>query len=169
MTKSDLFRIIIKICGIYCFINALFNLIPSISYSGGFSSISLKINLFYLLINGLLAYLLIFQTEKIIRVFRLGKGFDSEQINMQNIKEEGLFKIALIFIGLLMISDNIAQFLDFCYLALKKQVSAIGLDGIDGAMYEQSLETHYWIINGLNILIGIIILTNHQRIAKLFL
>nr|WP_299345180.1 hypothetical protein [Allomuricauda sp.] len=168
MTKTDLFRVIIKIFGIYCFINAIFSLIPNFTYSGGFSSVSLSINTFYLLINGLIAYLLVFQTDRLIKLFRLGKGFDTEIIDTRNLKTDGLFKVALIFIGLLMITNNIAQFLDFCYLAFKKQISARGLGEIDGAMLQQQLDYHWWIINGLNIIFGIIILTNYKWIAKLF-
>nr|WP_299215183.1 hypothetical protein [uncultured Allomuricauda sp.] len=168
MGKTDLFRVVIKIFGIYCFIEALFRLIPNLSYSGGFFSFSLTVSIIYLAITGLIAFFLLFQTDRIIKLFRLEKGFDSETIDVGSLNEYGLFKIALIFLGLLMIVDNIAQFLNFCYLAFKKQVSGNGLDEIDGMMLDQQLDYNWWIISGLNVLIGLIILTNYKRIAKLF-
>ena len=167
MTKKDLFRIVIKILGIYCFINALFGLIPNFFYSVGVSSMNFLINIFYFVVNGLIACLLVFQTDRIIGLFRLEKGFDTESIDARNLKSDGLFKVSLIFIGFLLITNNLAQFLDFCYLAFKKQVSADGLDGIDGAMLQQNLDYHWWVINGLNILFGILILTNYKWIVKL--
>ncbi|MGB5821100.1 MAG: hypothetical protein WBG90_16565 [Saonia sp.] len=168
MTKTDLFRVIIKIFGVYCFIEALFRLIPNISLSNGFYSFSLMVSGIYLLITGLIAYLLLFQTDRLIKLFRLEKGFDSDKIDVKNLNSDGLFRFGLIIIGLLMIADNIAQFLNYCYLAFKKQVSSNGLGEIEGAMLDQHLDYNWWISSGLNALIGIIILTNYKRISKLF-
>ena len=168
MTKTDLFRAIIKTFGIYCFIEALFRLIPNISFSGGFYSFSLMVSLVYLLITGVIAFLLLFGTDRIIKLFRLDKGFDTNNIDSSNLNEEGLLKLGLILIGLLMVADNIAQFLNNCYLLFKKQISANGLDEIDGLMLDQQLDYNWWVISGLNVLIGFIILTNYKRISSLF-
>ncbi|MDF0707041.1 hypothetical protein [Flagellimonas okinawensis] len=97
------------------------------------------------------------------------KGFDSEHIETKDLNAKGLFNLGLIILGLLMIVDNIAQFLNFCYLAFKKQVSPYGLDEIDGAMLDQQLDYNWWIISGLNVLIGLIMLTNYKQISKLFI
>lgn len=169
MTKTDLFRVIIKVFGVYCLIEALFRLIPNISLSNGFYSFSLLVSTVYLLITGLIAYLLLFQTNRIIKLLRLEKGFDSENIDTGNLNDTGLFKFGIIIIGLLMVADNIAQFLNFCYLAFKKQVSANGLDKIDGSMFDQQLDYNWWIISGVNVLVGIVILVNYKRISNLFL
>ena len=168
MTKTDLFRVIIKIFGIYCFIDALFQMIPNLSYSGGFYSMSLKVSLIFLLVTGLIAYFLLFHTDRIIKFLQLDRGFDFDNIDIGNLKSDGLFKFALIFIGLLLVVDNVGQFLNFCYLAFKKQVSSTGLDEIDGFMLEQQLDYNWWIVSALNVVMGIIILTNYKRIAKLF-
>ena len=168
MTKTDLFRVIIKIFGIYCFIDALFQMIPNLSYSGGFYSMSLKVSLIFLLVTGLIAYFLLFHTDRIIKFLQLDRGFDFDNIGIGNLKSDGLFKFALIFIGLLLVVDNVGQFLNFCYLAFKKQVSSTGLDEIDGFMLEQQLDYNWWIVSALNVVMGIIILTNYKRIAKLF-
>lgn len=168
MTKTDLFRAIIKIFGIYCFIEALFRLIPNISLSGGFYSFSLMVSLVYLLITVVIAFVLLFGTDRIIKLFRLEKGFDTQNIDTKNLNEEGLLKLGLIFIGLLMIADNIAQFLNYCYLVFKKQISANGLGEIDGLMLDQQLDYNWWVVSGLNVLIGVIIVINYKRISQLF-
>ncbi|WP_127136375.1 hypothetical protein [Flagellimonas oceanensis] len=132
MTKTDLFRVIIKTFGIYCFIDALFQLIPNLSYSGGFFSFSLVVSLIYLLSTGLIAYLLLFQTDRLIKFFRLGKGFDTEHVETRGLNANGLFNLGLIMLGLLMIVDNIAQFLNFCYLAFKKKFPQTDLMELKG-------------------------------------
>jgi hypothetical protein len=98
MTKTDLFRAIIKTFGIYCFIEALFRLIPNISFSGGFYSFSLIVSLVYLLITGAIAFLLLFGTDRIIKLFRLDKGFDTNNIDSSNLNEERLLKLGLILL-----------------------------------------------------------------------
>tara|TARA_R100001132_G_C3260379_1_gene84664 strand:+ start:858 stop:1265 length:408 start_codon:yes stop_codon:yes gene_type:complete len=126
------------------------------------------VSLIYLVITGVIIYLLLFQTDGLIKLFRLEKGFDDDRIKTGNISEGGLLKIGLIIIGLFMITNNIAEFLNFCYLAFKKQVSSGGIDQMDGAMFEQQFDYNWWLIYGLNCLIGIIILTNYKRISNLF-
>ena len=169
MTTTDLFRFIIKAFGVYCFINGLFALLPNISYSDEFYSISLKVNLVYMIFTCLIAYILVFQTDRIIKVFRLNRGFDNDIIVTKDLDSQGLIKFAVILIGLLLIANNLAQFLDFCYLAFKNQVSANGLGEIEGAMFEQHIDYNWWVITGLNILIGFIMLTNYKPISKLLL
>lgn len=168
MTTTDFFRFTIKTFGLYCFIDALFTLIPNVSYSGGFSSFSLTINTVYLVIICGIAYILLFHTDGLIKLFRLERGFDEKDIDFKDFKSEGLFKFAIIIIGLLLITNNIGQFLEYCYLAFKKEVSATGLGESEGSLLHQSLDYGWWAVSGLNILIGFIMLTNYKRISKLF-
>lgn len=168
MTTKDFFRLIIKAFGTYCFINALFTLIPNLSYSGGFFTFHFAMNFVYFIVTGVIVYILLFQTDRTINLFRLTKGFDHEKIETKDLNANGLFKFAVILIGLLLITNNLAQFLDYCYLAFKKQVSAYGLGEIEGAMLDQHLDYNWWAISGLNILIGILMLLNYEWIAKLF-
>ncbi|WP_420602336.1 hypothetical protein [Flagellimonas sp.] len=169
MTKTDLFRVIIKIFGIYCFIDVLFQLLPSISFSGGFDAFSFTFNLIYMIVMGLIAFLLLFQTDRLVKLFRLEKGFDTPTIDAKHLSANGLFKLGLIVMGLLMIADNIAPFLNFCYLIFKEQVSADGLTGANNMALHQHLYFNRWVVCGLNVLVGIIILTNYKWISKLFL
>lgn len=168
MTTKDFFRFIIKTFGIYCFINGLFALLPNMSYSDGFFSFSLVVNLIYIVVLSLIAYLLIFQTDGIIKLFRLNKGFDNDKIETKDLNTEGLLKLGIIIVGLILIVNNLAQFLDFCYLAFKKQVSWNGLGENEGSLFGRSVDYGWWVITGMNIVIGFIMLTNYKRIAKWF-
>lgn len=126
------------------------------------------VSLVYLLITGAIAFLLLFGTDRIIKLFRLEQGFDTKNIDTSHLNGEGFLKLGLILIGLSMIADNIAQFLNYCYLLFKKQISANGLVEIDGLRFDQQLDYNWWVISGLNVLIGFIIVTNHKRISSLF-
>ncbi len=146
----------------------MFRLLPSISFSSGFDSFSFIFNLIYMIVMGLIALLFLSQTDRLIKLFRLKRGFDSQEISIKNLNEDRLFQFGIIIIGLLMIADNIAPFLNFCYLKFKEQVSAKGLDEISGAILSQYIDYNWWVTSGLNCLVGIIILTNNKRISKLF-
>lgn len=169
MTKTDLFRVVIKLFGIYSFINALFQLIPNVSYSRELYKFNLVTNTIFLIFSFLISYFLLFKTNNIVKILRLEKGFDNNNIELKNLSADVIFKFALIFTGILFIVNNLAQFIDFCYLAFKEQVSSNGLNEIDGAMLEQQLDYHWGLISGLNILIGFIFLTNYKWICKLFM
>lgn len=168
MTTTDFFRLIIKTFGVYCFIDGLFTLIPNMSYSGGFSSFTIAINTVYLIIISVITYILLFQTDGLIKLFKLEKGFDNENIDIKEFKSVGLFKFAIIIIGLVLITNNIGQFLEYCYLAFKKEISAGGLGESEGSLLSQSLDYGWWAVTGINILIGVLLLTNYKRIAILF-
>lgn len=169
MTKTDFFRLIIKGFGTYCFINALFTLIPNMSYSGSFFSMSVKFNSVYILIISFIAYLLISQTNRIIKLLKLDKGYDSDIIEIKNLNTTGLLKLALILVGFLLITNNLAQFLNYCYLALKNQISGNRLEHIEGVMLDQQIDYNWYIISGLNVLLGFIIVTNYKALAKLII
>ncbi|WP_425235405.1 hypothetical protein [Ulvibacterium sp.] len=115
MTKTDLFRVVIKTLGIYCFVNSLFQLIPNMSFLDGFYSFSLRVSLIYLVITLLIAYVLLFQTDRLIKLFRLEKGFDEDGIETGNLNENGLFKVGRfkkfeVTIGKPMITNGAVQY-----------------------------------------------------------
>ena len=169
MMKTDLFRVVIKIFGIYCFINFLFQLIPTYSVSWGFDSFNFFFSLIQFVTMGLITFLLLFKTDTLIKVFRIDKGFDNKVIVTKDVNAKGIFKFALIIIGLSMIVDNISQLLTFCYLAFKNQISVLGIAQTEDAVLNQYLDYNRWITSGLNVLIGIIILTNFKWISELFM
>ncbi|WP_299317873.1 hypothetical protein [uncultured Maribacter sp.] len=169
MTTTDLFRVIIKIFGIYCFTTLMYRLQPRMTVNFGFVFFDFIINVIYMVVMGLIVFLFLFKTDRLIKLFRLNKGFDSQIINIKNLNEVGLFKFGIIIIGLLMIVDNIAPFLNFCYLEFKKQVSTNGTDESSAINLGLFIDYNWWFTYGLNIFIGIIFLTANNRISKLLM
>jgi len=92
MTKKDLFRLIIKIFGLYFVISSLFSIIPfnieflttqiysnaPFDYANG---IWMIVNIAWII---LLFVLLIYKPDIILKWLKLDKGFDDDRIDFQN-------------------------------------------------------------------------------------
>ncbi|WP_437370607.1 hypothetical protein [Maribacter litoralis] len=120
MTITDLFRVVIKIIGIYSLSKTMNRLLPRFSVLDGANTFTLIFDVIYMSLLALIVFVFLFQTNRVIKFFRIDRGFDSKVINLKNLNEVGLFKIGILLIGLLLITDNSASFLTFCYLELKK-------------------------------------------------
>jgi len=169
MTKRDFFRIIIKIFGLYSLILALFYYIPS---NIGFMIyeitplilIGLCVVIFLLV---LIFAFLIRKTDKVIDILKLDTGFDSPRIELGNLSGLDIMKFALIVIGGFLMIDYLPEFLQYCYLAFKSKVSRNGINPVlDEFSYGNSVDYFQWVVSGLNLLLGYILLTNYSRIAK---
>jgi hypothetical protein len=168
MTKRDFFRIIIKLFGLYSLILTVFNYIPSnIGYvTLEFEPITL-LWIFGASAFVLLVYIfLILKTDKIIDLLKIDKGFDDERIEIGNFNSERIFKFALIIIGGFLIIDFLPNFLQYTYLAFKSQVSPKGLNYLEEIGFGKQSDYFNWTIATINIILGIILLTNYDKIAK---
>ena len=89
MLNKDFFRILIKLIGLYFFIQVIFSVLPSqISLLGFDTDLSQKIfSIIYflaiILVSILILYFLIRFPDKIINLFKLDKGFDNEMISIK--------------------------------------------------------------------------------------
>ncbi len=165
MTKKDFFDVFIKCFGIIIAINAVFNLVPNFSFSEGNFEVILLLNgaiVFFML---LLSWILIYKTRWLIKLFRLSKGFDSEEIVLGNLTGHSLLKNGIILSGLFLIVDNLPNFLNSCFLWFKKQVSAQDFD-VEIGLY---LDNNWWMISGISIFIGIIMVSNSKGITAWFI
>jgi len=170
MTKRDFFRMIIKLFGLYSLILSVFNYIPS-SFSSLIAT-NFKISFVFMFL-GVLAttifiyVLLILKTDTIIRVLKIDRGFDDDNIMIGNFNEVSIFKFAIILFGGFLTITYLPDFLYYCYFALKKAVAPEGLsDVIDYFPYSPKVDYFKWIISGTNIIIGYLFLTNYSRITN---
>ncbi|WP_340066583.1 hypothetical protein [Ascidiimonas aurantiaca] len=164
MTPMIFFRLVIKVFGLYAFINSFYTFIPNIPYI-----IDLGYHLSLLgipFLHFLIAYLFLFQTDRIIRILRLERGFENTTISIAKPDGNDILNVAVIVIGGLLLVNNIAQFIHYCYLAFKKEVSANGLDETSGYLLDEPLDHTWWFISGANTITGFILITNYSRIAK---
>ena len=166
MTNRDFFKILIKVVGLYFFIQVLFTFLPSqfgyLSFnkdsSGMFGTI-LYIAIIILFIVGLLYFLIRFP-EKIIDLFKLDQNFDQQKISINNFNQKNILTIALIIIGGFLIIENITTLLSGLYLVFRKSV-----DPMVPVIENSSINL---VIPTLNLFLGGILITFRKNISNYF-
>ncbi len=167
MTKRDFFRIIIKLFGLYSLILVVFNYIPA---NIGFMFRDFQwVALVWIL--GLTTFVasiyvfLILKVDRIIDLLKIDKGFDDDQIILGDFTTKKLVKFAILLIGGFLVVDYLPSFLHNSYIAFKEQVTDGRLNFAEGIQYKTSYFFREWILEGINILIGFLFITNYQRLA----
>ncbi len=159
MTKRDFFILLIKVFGLFSVVTSLFSVLP-----GNISLAMMDIDVFSMVwiviaivvVVGLFVAL-IFKADKVVRLLKLDKGFDDERIDLGNLKATDIVKTGTFIIGGLLILDNLPTFLSHSLFAFKGDI--IGLE-------YNSHDKFYWAVSGLNLIIGFLLLTNYEFIAK---
>lgn len=168
MTKRDFFRIIIRIFALYLLLLTIFNFIPTnvsyLSYELAIWPVLIILGSAVLMI--LLFVFLLRKSDNVIDVLKLDKGFDDERIELGNLGSLEIVKIALIFIGGFMILDYLPEFLHYCYLGFKKEISVTGLSPFEAPGLAEFWDYFRWFISGVNLLVGYLILSNLGRLAR---
>lgn len=160
MTKRDFFILLIKIFGLYSLIASLFSTLPGqLSFLvQSLDPISLSImTASIVVVMGLFA-LLIFKADKIVDLLKLDRGFDEERIELDKIDSDQIIKIGTFVIGDLLLLDHLPTFVSQTIFAFK--ASQIGLEHGDQ-------DKMIWLANGLNLVIGYLLLTNYDFVAKI--
>lgn len=160
MTKRDLFRVIIKLFGLYSLVISLFSIIPG-SFSYLLQAFDLPMLIGFLSIMALVCLLfvaLIRKTDKIIDWLKLDKGFDDDTVNIGNLSAEKIIMLGTIIVGGFMLIDNFATFVNYTYLGFKEFVGTTNTHTSQG--------DYSWLISFLNLIIGYLLITNYTWIAK---
>ncbi|NQZ45412.1 MAG: hypothetical protein HRT65_13970 [Flavobacteriaceae bacterium] len=168
MTKRDFFRTVLKLFGLYSVILTVFNFIPAnIAYvTYRFEPVAiLWITAAMILAVGLYVFL-IRKTDKIINWLKVDTGFDDDRIEIGNFNAMGIVKFALILIGGFLVIDYLPSFLHYSYLAFKKEVSPNGLNMLESLGNDGQVLYFEWTIAIMNLVLGIVLLTNYKRIAN---
>ena len=160
MTKSDFFILIIKVFGLFSVVTSLFSVLPSnISFAMmDIDALSILWIVVAIVVVVGLFVVLIFKADKVVRLLKLDKGFDDEKIEIGNLKQTEIIKIGTFIIGGLLFLDNIPAFLSHSLFAFKTDI--IGLE-------YNSQDKFNWAISGLNLIIGFLLLTNYDFVAKM--
>ena len=174
MTKKDLFRLIIKIFGLYFMISSMFSILPFIiesvttlidfnvqfDYSG---FIWTMFNIAWII---LLFVFLIYKPDLIVKWLKLDKGFDDDRIDFQNFNTANILKLAMIVIGGLLLIHNIPIFLSSSWFAFKSSVGS-NINN-DNTIHFGGLKDYLnWGICFINIVIGYLLVTNYNFVSKI--
>jgi len=109
------------------------------------------------------------KADTVIDVLKLDKKFDDERIEFGNLSAVEIVKIALIFIGGFLLLDHLPEFLHYCYLGFKKEVSATGLNQMESNALQGSSGYFRWFISGVNLVLGYLIISNLERVTRLLM
>jgi uncharacterized protein with PQ loop repeat len=168
MTKRDFFRIILKLFGLYALILTVFSYIPQhIGY------VVIDFNIFVLLwilgvtiFVALIYIFLILKADWIIDLLKIDRGFDDEHIELGNFNNSAIIKFALILIGGFLIIDQVPNFLQYCFMAFKEQVSVKGVGSFDYFAFGKPIDYFNWVISGMNIILGYLLITNYKSLSN---
>jgi len=160
MTKRDFFILVIKLFGLMSIVTSLFSVLPSnISFAlMDIDAFSLTWIIVAVLIVLGLFVLLVFKSDKVVGLLKLDKGFDEDRIEFGNLNSADIVKIGTFIIGGLLIIDNIPAFLSHTLFAFKGSVV--------GQVYSTQ-DKFYWAVSGLNLVIGYLLITNYDFVARL--
>ncbi|MFK5890708.1 MAG: hypothetical protein QM486_08265 [Flavobacteriaceae bacterium] len=161
MTKKDFFILIIKLFGLFSLVSILFSVLPKyIPYF--FVEIDIISIIWIVAIIGFsigLFLVLVFNSEKLVRLLKLEKGFDDDRIDLGNLNVSDVIKIGTFIIGGLLLIDNIPIFLYHAFFAFKSEI--IG-------MRYMSQDKFNWVVSLMNLIIGYLLLTNYDYVARFF-
>ena len=159
MTKRDFFILAIKLFGLYFVIHGLFFMIPY-GLSPPFDQYyvyTIILNVISIIFIVGLFVLLLFKSGKIVKLLKLEKGFDDERIEIGNLHAQDVVKIGTFIIGGLIFIENIPSFLSHSFFALKGEIAG---------KQHYAFDKFGWAISGFNVVIGYLLLTNFDFIAK---
>ncbi len=168
MTKRDFFRILIKVFALYSIILTVFTWIPSnlIYTVYDFELMPILAALGFTLLAFLIYYFLIKKTDEIIDFIKLDKGFDNPNIDFGNLGTDKILMLGIIFVGGLLLISNLADFIQYSFLAFKNNVQKGGLNIFLDNSFGTGNDYFNWAFSGINLIIGYLLLTNYDRVAK---
>lgn len=101
--------------------------------------------------------LLLFKAGNVVSFLKLDKNFDEDKMYLEKLEASSIIRLGLIIIGGFLILDNIAWVLTNTLEAFKTDLS--------GQILESSFKTN-WIVGGINLVIGILLITNLKSISS---
>jgi hypothetical protein len=163
MSKRDFFTVLIKIFGLYWFVLMIFGVFPHAiqSFTFGFDLNMILIVIACLLISVGLVLILLFRANSIVNLLKLDQGFDDENIQLGNLDNEGILKLAILLIGGFLILDYIPTLLFNLVNAFKYKANYTTIEGTNVNYFDIT-------VGVVNIIIGYLLITNYKRLASFF-
>lgn len=170
MTKSDLFKVSIKLIAIYCFINFLFiyffNSVVSLCFTPFVDSniantlILVLITFLYVVIFFGLFLFLVKKTDYIVNRFKLDKGYDDDLVRLDKIEAIQILEVGIIIVGLASCISPMPNLLYNLFLKIKNSVSP------DMFYVANNYDWQYLVKDTLHLLLGVLLVSNYKAVAR---
>ncbi len=170
MTIKDLYRVIIKVFGLYLTVSAVAYFLPliaSIKYDSNNLPLALALLIPFFFLIGFIVFLL-FRTEKVIDRLKLTSGHSTEKLQVSSIYEIVIIKLAIVIISLYLF---VTSFPSLCYQSYsffstsKNEYSGL-FESLEIAIY---FNFHEFVISLINIIIAYLMFSNYDIISKFLL
>jgi hypothetical protein len=160
MLHKDFFRVIIKLFGLYSMILFLFTFLPgTLSQLYGFEGwVGVALGLLAFMIPVGLFVLLLFKADTIVRWLRLGEGFDEERIVLGDLSSSSIIRLGSILIGAFLIIESLPALLSLSLYIFKSSLRE---------QTDHSQQYLSWGINFVKIVLGYLLIRNHDFVSKL--
>ena len=163
MTNKDFFRLMIKLFGLYQFLLLIFTFLPSnlqLLFNDFFSIGSIisiiLITLFILAVY----YVFVKNPDIIINFFKLDRGFDKNEITVNNLNSDTILQIGMVLIGGFLIVDNFGYFISSFITYFKISYMKENFESL------KNFET--LILGGVNLISGFCLIIYRKQIAGKF-
>lgn len=169
MTKKDLFRIILKIAGLYFIVITVFQALPTIFvFFSGTPWLSILLFVAILLVVTAIFLALIFNPDRFINVLKLDKGFDDDKVSFRRVDFSDLLKIAIFAIGLSLIVRYLPIFITHVFFLFKLLMKN---QNDFTSQFHSEILTDYvsWALKIISLIIGYLMITNYASIANFLL
>lgn len=169
MTKKDLFRIILKIAGLYFIVVVLFQTLPAFfiffNTSGPELWQSIALLSIILLLLTIIFVTLIFKPDGFINALKLDKGFDDDKVSFRRVDFSDLLKIAIFAIGLSLIVRHLPIFITHVFFLFKLLMKN---QNDFTSQFHSEILTDYvsWAVKIISLIIGYLMITNYASIAN---
>lgn len=169
MTKSDFFRVLIKVFALYSIILTVFSWIPSNLMYSFFELESLAIlgmSLLFTFLSILIYVFLIRKTDFIIDFLKIDRGFEDDEIKNLNFNSKKILMLGVILIGGFLIISEASNFISYSFLAFKSQVQKGNI--YLSAKYNFGSTQDYidWALSAFNLFIGYLLISNYLKISN---
>lgn len=161
MTKKDFFILIIKLFGLSALISSIFSSVPNNIF---FALNEFDVLAFFWITAVIIAeiglfILLVFKAEKVVKLLKLEKGFENDMIELGKLRSIEIIKLGFFIVGALLFLKTIPSFLSNLYWAFSNEVT--------GETFTTQSKFNLT-LNGVNLLIGYLLATNYESVAKRF-
>ncbi len=170
MTKRDLFRVTLKLAGLYFIITMLFNSLPSlivfVTNSNENMLFGLLMMLFGIFIFLSIFAILIFKPDVIINILKLDKNFNDDEIRIKQPSFVNMLQWGIILLSLSVLLKHLPMFITNVLFAFKLFVIDSGKDISNQLQYGMLTNYTDWSIKIVALVISLLMLTNSKSIAN---
>lgn len=167
MSKRDVFRIVIKLFGLYSIV-LLITALPQVFSSiflWGESTIIIG-TLLSIIIFLSLIYIMLVKTDKIISVLKLDKDFDDEKASLSQFTPTGIIKLGLVIVSAYLIILNLPDLVTNLFYLFKYSIPDDGIDSFLNSFSPTNPNYYVLISSAIQIVVCFFVLTNKNRIAE---